>query len=488
MGQPRLDADDIARLRDTLAGAGYTVDGVRATLGPVATAALDRNETTPGRRATGGDSALELLTRLWLLQLPVRRAAAKRALPLDPLVAGGILADRGDHVTALIDIRPYADDSGDWWLASDLTPGLDGRVEPVPADHVLGVNAASSTLAQLTVRDHVGRALDLGTGCGVQALHLARHCAEIVATDVNPRALALARLTAALNDLAVDFRRGSLFDPVAGERFDLIVTNPPFVVSPGGNHVYRDSGLAGDEVSRRVVVDGAAHLADGGLLQALANWMHVGGTDWRERVGAWVAATGCDAWVIQREVQDPAAYVELWLRDSGDVARDDYVQRYDAWLSWFNEHRVEGIGFGWIMLRAGSGTPDVRIEDWPHAVDQPLGAAIAGHFARSAALPASDAELLVLPLRVAADVVQEQIGEPGGDDPEHIVLRQRRGLRRARTVGTAEAGFVGACDGRLATGALIGALATVLGMPEATLRAQLLPAVRSLVLEGYLEP
>jgi hypothetical protein len=210
MRHPGLDAEGSARLRDALANAGYTVDAVRDVLGPVATAALDRNETTPGRRATTGGSVLETLTRLWPLQQPVQMAAAKEVVPLELLIAGGLLVQDGDTVRAVVDVRPYADDAGDWWVVSDLTPGLDGRVEPVPDDHVLGVNAASSTLAQLTVRRPVDRALDLGTGCGVQALHLARHTGTVVATDVSGRALALARMTMALNDSDVDLRRGSL--------------------------------------------------------------------------------------------------------------------------------------------------------------------------------------------------------------------------------------------------------------------------------------
>jgi methylase of polypeptide subunit release factors len=489
MAHPALAGKDVTRLRDALAAAGYTVDGVRAVLGPVAAAALNRNETTPGRRATSGGSALETLTRLWPLQQPVPLAAASAALPVEPLVAGGLLQWDGETVRAVVDVRPYADDAGDWWVVSDLTPGLDGRLEPVPDDHVLGVNAASSTLAQLTSRDQAGRALDLGTGCGVQALHLARHCDVVIATDVNERALALASATMRLNDLRVDLRGGTWYQPVAGERFDLIVSNPPFVVSPSGHHVYRDGGLAGDEVSRRVVVDGAAHLNDGGRLQALANWMHIDGEDWQDRVGSWAAATGCAAWIIQREVLDPAAYVELWLRDSGDVVRPDYVERYDAWLSWFAAQRATGIGFGWVMLQAsGAADPQVRIEDWPHAVAQPLGSAVSAHFDRIAALPATDAELLDTHLIVAPDVVQEQIGQPGAEHPEHVVLRQQSGLRRARTADTAEAGLVGACDGSLSAGVLIGALATVLGVAEDALRSRLVPVIRELVADDFLTP
>src|SRR5690625_1799606 len=89
---PMLRTEHTARLREALAEAGYTVDGVRAVLGARASAALHRNETTPGMAATTGGSSLETLIRLWPLQAPVARAAAQTALPcLDALVASGIL-------------------------------------------------------------------------------------------------------------------------------------------------------------------------------------------------------------------------------------------------------------------------------------------------------------------------------------------------------------------------------------------------------------
>ena len=166
-----------------------------------------------------------------------------------------MLEASGGEVRALVDVRPYADEGRDWWVLSDLTPGLDGAPIDVGPDHVLGISSAATSLAQLTVREPAGRALDLGTGCGVQALHLTDHVADVVATDVNERALAMTRLNARLNEVDLDVRAGSLFEPVAGELFDLIVTNPPFVVSPATDErlVYRDSGLPGDELVRRVV-------------------------------------------------------------------------------------------------------------------------------------------------------------------------------------------------------------------------------------------
>ncbi len=373
----------VPRLREALQAADYTYDAVAALLGREAHDALARNETTPARRRTSGGSALDTLVRLFLLQTVVTRAAADAALPglVDDLDAERLLDVRGEELVALVDCRPYADDDRDLWVLSDLTPGLDGQPVRVDADHVLGISPASTSLAQLTLRDPVGSALDLGTGCGVQALHLAPHSDRVVATDVNARALWLTRLNAELNGVEnIEVRDGSLLEPVAGELFDLVATNPPFVISPPGGErlVYRDSGLPGDEVVERIVRDAPDHLAPGGWLQVLANWAILRDQPWGERLGGWLR-DDCDALVVQREVLDPPSYVELWLKDAGLHGDPTYLERYDAWLSWFDEQRIEGVGFGWLNARRREvgGTPGThRLLDWPHAVEQPIAPAI----------------------------------------------------------------------------------------------------------------
>ena len=483
----------VDRLRDALSADGFGYDAVAALLGPTAHAALGRNETTPGLRATCGGSPLETLVRLWPLQAPVPADHAERALPglVEPLVAAGFLDRSGGEVRALVDVRPYADDGRDWWVVSDLTPGLDGAPIAVGPDHVLGISSASSSLARLTVREPFERALDLGTGCGVQALHLAGHVPDIVATDVNERALAMTRLNARLNQVRVDVRGGSLYEPVAGERFDLVVTNPPFGVSPatGARLVYRDSGLPGDEMVRRVVTGAPAHLNPGGWAQVLANWVHGRGEPWQDRVGGWLAGTGCDAWVVQREVADPAEYVELWLKDAGVHGRPDYAERYDAWLAWFEEQGVEGVGFGWLHLRRVDRDPVVHLEEWPFEVEQPLGPEVADRARRTDFLAARDDEaLLEERLTVRVDVRQETVGEVGADDPDTIVLRQQRGMRRARRADTVEAGLVGASDGDLTVRQLLHALAALLDEDAEALCRLLLASVRELVADGFLLP
>ena len=488
-------------LREALLAADFTYDRVAEAIGEDAHRALGRNETLPALRRTTSGGPLDTLVRLFLLQTPVARDEADRALPgiVDRLCNAGLLEQSVSEVAARMDCRPYAVSEGgedrDLWIVSDLTPGLDGAPVAVGPDHVLGISSASTSLAQLTMREPVGRALDLGTGCGVQALHLAAHADHVVATDVNSRALWMTRLNSELNARPggpeVEVRDGSFFEPVAGERFDLISTNPPFVISPatGQRLVYRDSGLPGDRVVEDIVRTGPDHLTDGGWLQVLANWAIADGQPWDERLGSWLRED-CDALVVQRETLDPASYVELWLKDSGHHGGPDYAQRYDTWLSWMEDTGIEGVGFGWINVRRGAAGTAGRHElvEWPYDVEQPIGPAIRDWGTAVADLRAlTDDALTGATLRAREDVQQETVGRPGAEDPEAIVLRQRRGFRRARTADTVEAAFLGACDGDLTVGQLLGALAQLTDTDADELRGTYLPVVRELISEGFLE-
>lgn len=353
---------------------------------------------------------------------------------------------------------------------------------------MLGISSASTSLAQLTIREPVETSLDLGTGCGVQALHLAAHSRRVVATDVNRRALRMTEFNAALNEAdGVEVREGSFFEPVRGESFDLISTNPPFVISPasGERLVYRDSGLPGDRVVEDIVRTAPRHLNPGGWCQVLANWVISQDRSWDERLGEWLADV--DAWVVQREVVDPAAYVELWLKDAGAQGTDDYVRRYDTWLQWFAEQGIEAVGFGWINLRRTDAAPTLRLEEWPYEVEQPIAPTIADWGRAVAQMKGvDDAALLASHPVVATHVQQETVGAPGAEDPHTVVLRQQRGLRRARRADTVEAALVGACDGDLAVGQVLDALATLLDDDAAHVRTTYLPVVRELLEEGFL--
>ncbi|MGW5467274.1 DUF7059 domain-containing protein [Streptomyces chartreusis] len=498
---PASDRPDVAaRLREALLRASFTADGLLELLGAPAYAALARSETVPALRATRGDTPLEALVRLFLLQQPVAHARVADVLPVDACLESGWLVRVGgtsdDDIAATVDVRPYGGPGGeDWFIVSDLgcAVGGAGGIGSKDEGVVLGVGGASTTLAGITVRTPVSAALDVGTGSGIQALHAAQHATRVTATDLNPRALHITALTLALSGApAADLREGSLFEPLKDdETYDLIVSNPPFVISPGARLTYRDGGMGGDDLCRSIVQGAGTRLNEGGFAQFLANWQHVAGEDWQDRLRSWVPR-GCDAWIVQREVQDVTQYAELWLRDAGDHRGDaaEYQARYDAWLDEFEARKVRAVGFGWITLRRTSAAvPSITVEEWPHPVEQPLGDTVREHFARLDYLRArDDAALLEDHFRLVAEVVQEQVGLPGAEDPEHVVLRQHRGMRRATQVDTVGAGFAGVCDGSLSAGRILDAIAQLMGEDPVMLRDRTPAQIRLLVEQGFLEP
>jgi hypothetical protein len=230
-------------------------------------------------------------------------------------------------------------------------------------------------------------------------------------------------------------------------------------------------------------------LADDGWCQILANWIIAKDTPWDERLATWLVGNDedVDAFVVQREVLDPAAYVELWLKDAGHhpatgaAHAEDYRHRYDTWLTWFEEQGIEAVGFGWINLRRTGEQPRHDLLSWPYDVEQPIAPAV-GAWGAVAHIEVSPADVLLR----AEDVQQETLGVPGAEDPTTVVLRQQRGLRRARRVDTVEAALVGACDGDLSLGQIIDALAQLLDLDAAEARATYLPIAEELVREGFL--
>jgi methylase of polypeptide subunit release factors len=530
---PRSDLPELLpALAADLRPLDYTPDGVARLLGPAASAALNRDQTIPALlaadRAVRRDernAALAAVVRLWLLAEPQAEETLDAALPgigangllelglVKPVPGTGLL-------TAKADLRPYGwepseDGSGgaELWVASDLAAHQQEGV--LRHDHVLGIGQASTTLVQTTVRRHTERALDLGTGCGIQTFHLLHHCEHVTATDISERALAFTRFNILLNAgaLSVDparledrvsLRLGSLLDPVAGEEFGLVVSNPPFVITPrsagedaSDQFTYRDGGLPGDEIVATLVAALPGVLAPGGTAQMLGNWEVPAGADWQERPHAWVRP-GTDAWFIQREQVGPEQYAETWLQDASEGRdRQHYRDAYAAYLADFESRDVEGIGFGMVWLRRplSPGQETVsRFEEIGYPIEQPIGPHLGAAVERIdwlAAHTLEDAHLLV-----AEDVTEERHQRPGAEHPGVILLRQGAGLRRTNLLSTELAGFVSACDGDLTAGQIAGALEALLGggmagesgFDAGSFRSGLLADVANLVRDGFLVP
>ncbi|UBH25540.1 methyltransferase [Micrococcus porci] len=556
---PHLSPAAAAALAADLTALPYTTDVVETLLGPVATAALDREHAVAARRVVAGvlaapaarDAAaasrpLAAVVGAFMLGEPVPAADLAAALPalgLDGAVEAGLVvldgADTGaERARATVDLSPYAaDEPGPMWVASDQT-ALQRR-GPLPEDHVLGIGRASLTLAGATQRRPVARALDLGVGCGVQTLHLLAHAEHVTATDLSERALDFTRFNLLLNAdvLRLDRERledrvrlaaGDLLGPVAGERFDLVVSNPPFVITPRTDPdapvlTYRDGGREGDRLVAELIAALPEHLVEGGTAQLLANWEIPAGAAeipagaaevpagddappaWDARPRSWVGP-GMQAWFVQRDRQDPAGYAETWLQDSSlELDPAAYEAAYRGYLDDFAARGVTGVGFGHVWLRRpaadrSQGRAWTVAEELTQPLDEALGTAWAAAVARRDRLAAGPeagatdavvtgdpalAALRGLHLRVAEDVTEERHSRFGAEHPEVILARQGAGFRRTARLDTATAGVLSASDGELSVGQLVGAVAALLELDDAG-RAGLLAAVRELHEDGFL--
>lgn len=539
-GAPRSDdLVAIRALRAALATADFTAEGVRGHLGDSAVEALGRDQATPAllaldrHRAAGTWNALSALIHLFILARPLRAQEFHDVMPevdltqwvelglVETCPTPGSTVQGAEHrwVRSVVDLDLHTADSGlELWVTADLTsfqrPGAALR-----HDHVLGIGGASLTLAQITERPQVQRALDIGTGCGVQLFHLLQHCRRVVATDLSERALAFTRFNLLLNAPALglddqhvedraELRQGSLLEPVAGEQFDLVVTNPPFVITPRSNgeteaerYTYRDGGRPGDSLVAELVGQLDTVMATGGVAHLLANWEIPGdGLDnrdpqsWHERVSTWIPAA-LDAWVIQRETQSPQGYAETWLRDASEhLDRDIYEAAYRTYLEDFAGRDVAAIGFGYVRLQkpGGSRRRRRRFEELTHPLQQPIATVTAEATQRQDVLDVLGSRWTELHLVVPEHVTEERHLRPGAEDPSVILLRQGAGLQRTNVLSSNTAGLVGACDGELSVGQIVTALGALLGWEapaeHSVEGSAVLEETRHLLMDGFLAP
>ena len=538
---PAATPEQAASLRADLADSGWGVEAVAALLGEVADAALRREIRLPALRAVRAalaagpaPSPVAVLTALFMLGEPVPATALDAALPRTAAAGATAIGlvgepDESGCVRALVDLRPHeaVDDAGEvrWWVASDLGELVTGRA--LAPDHVLGIGGAGLTLAGLTPRTRVGTALDLGCGCGIQTLYLLRHAEHVVATDISARALAFTAFNAALAGVSVtgapsagsgldseadaasesgsdagslELLRGSLLEPVAGRRFDLIASNPPFVLTPPA---VREAGLplmeyrdAGGPILPGLVTGLGEHLEPGATAVMLGNWEHRGTASWREVVAAWLPE-GLDAWILERELQDPVEYATMWLRDGGMTPERDpeaFDAALEAWIDDFEARDVRGVGFGYLIVHR----PRRPREPWRlleevttsgQGVLGPHVAEVLEVRERLAGLD-DDAVADLCPL-LAPDVTEERHLIPGAAEPTVILLRQGGGLGRTLQASTAVAALAGVADGELSVGQVASAVAALSELNAAdalALRAEMVEATRHLLTTGFLRP
>jgi methylase of polypeptide subunit release factors len=404
---PGGDRAHIGRLAGFLRNAEFTAAGVREALQSEGDLLAKPHEIPVHlRRLERISDPLATLVALFVLDVTLDEADAERRLEplgLGPFHELGLLESDGAEIRSAVRIIPH----------DQLLIASDRAREDTGPDHVAGVHRPSAGLAHLTVRRPAGRALDVGTGNGIQALLCAEHAETVVATDVNERALEFARFNAALNGVEnVEFRAGSFFEPVAGERFDLVVCNPPYVVTPETEFLFRDGGMEGDEVSEHVARELPGVLAEGGFATMTASWVQ-SGVDPSARPRGWLEESGCDVWIVHTSVDDPLKTAAAWNRDAPPEELDE---RLDRWLAYYAERSIEAVAYGAFVFRRRSGANWIRSCVVPRSGINRAGPHLERLFAAQDLLAAtSDETLATQRCRLHSDVRLEHVLRPGED-------------------------------------------------------------------------
>jgi methylase of polypeptide subunit release factors len=406
-------------LGEALRGLGYSEAAVDDLLGEKAYS-YDRDDAPVAARRLP-QSRLGTAVRAFFLQLPVSARDATRALGrrgVEALEATGLAKVDGD-VVPRVRIVPV----GDLLVASDDFADED---DDEPPDYVAAYTPTSRLVDSLTPRRRVARALDVGCGSGVHSLLAAHHAEQVVATDVNTRALTYTELNAALNGLTnIECRRGSLFEPVRDERFDLITSNAPYVVSPEQRLAYRDGGFEADEFSEGVVRGAADHLTEDGYATLLVSWIAADEDAPDERALAWTEALECDSWILPIWGSDPLDHAATWNEHlSGDG--DTFGAVLDDWTDYLERLGAQWVTEGAILLHRRPGrVHTTRVDEVDDDLLDTAGEQIQRAFAARARLVGltKATDLLDARLTVAATIQLEHELKPGRGRPAVAAAR-----------------------------------------------------------------
>ncbi len=334
------------------------------------------NHAAAVERVAGDRSAAAILVRLFFLETdePDRTVAAIFShRSRDALLAIRLLCRRGDRWRARVRVDPV----GSQYLVADRRLGAGDRsaLRLPKGDPVYPLSSDSLLLRDaIIIAGAAPRVLDLCTGSGIQAVQVAARAERVVAVDINPRAVALARFNAQLNGIEnVDVRLGNLYAPIGTEQFDLVIANPPFVASPYVRAPsYHSGGPRGDRVLRRIIAGLTAHLRAGGRAFAITHMALRGGEEMDAVAGGWFRGFPGRALVLVLETGTPvdlAAAQALFALDRGLAA---YAREVKRWVHYLRRHRVNRVAALLIVAERGDRRGVEVIEAQPRVLPIPL--------------------------------------------------------------------------------------------------------------------
>ena len=473
------------RLRQFFTDARYNEEKLGEVLGLVELPSVRLRNVPRLLDRTREPGLLNTLLRWFWVGASQETSAIKPFVPapiVDLLVESRLLRRENGRLVPEAMLIPFEG----FLVASHHTSSIDAG-DP---EMVLWPNPTTRLLLRFTTRRPSRQTLDLGTGTGILALKAATHSEKVVATDLNPQAAAFARFNALLNGVEnVECLQGDAFAPVAGRKFDLIFSNPPFFITPGAEYLFCDNPMELDQLCRHLVREAPAHLEPGGYFQMLCEWVQVTGQDWHERVGEWFQGNGCDAWVLKGSTVDPSEYAQQRISEVSNSTEHD-ARLYDEYMAYYRQRRVEAIHKGLVTMRLRPGKNWVLMEDINDAPREPFGDAIERRFtARDfLAAHATDEQMLEVKPRLSPHARLEQLVQQNADgwQATSLPLKLTRGFPSTVGVQPIVAEFLSALNGSRTLGEVIDPLSAKVNTPPERVRKECLGVTRRLIEFGFI--
>lgn len=343
-------SEDAKRFRDVCRAAGYTESRLRDMTGLLVPPPQEQIPAAVLAVLARGVTPFHLLARLFFLGLPVPRQEADAGLPSEfvrTCLDCGLIVKQDDLLKPVALVVPV----GDALLASDLQSTASQDEEyfvPTVCDAALHLGAVA-------IREPVKRTLDLCGGFALHGILSSPSSDEVVTTDLNPRAETFALFNSALNGCGnLTAVTGDVFDAVKGQRFDRILSNPPFIITPESATTFRYTPHELDGFIQSMLAEAPEYLNEGGVMQTICEWVEFEGQDWQERLTGWFQDNGCDVWILLANRQLPSTYAHAVLRQTISD-ESELMTRQQEWADYFHAQSVSAIHGGFIFFRRRQG-------------------------------------------------------------------------------------------------------------------------------------
>lgn len=478
---------DVQEFRAYLDANGYSEEALKARIGTALPPRADNSHRLAylSREATTQNA----LVRLFLLGASLDQPIANEALAAaftELCVSMGLLEIDNGRLRSNVVIVGIED----LLFASDAFRVLDSDAA---SDFVLPASTHSANyLRHLTMRQPFASMLDLGCGCGIHALFAAAHCKHVVATDISHAAIRYTTFNAWLNGIDnVEAIEGTLFEPVAGQTFDLIVSNPPFVLGPDETFVYRDNQLELDQFCQQLSSEAPDFLNENGCLQMLCETVELDGDSWPERMKRWFGGLNCDVWILHNPPLHPVHYVSQRLSDVSGGSLSEPTS-FDRWVDYFESRNVSAIHPAMFVMRRRAGRNWLHLHNFQGNVESDAGDAVYKSIVACDFLErcGDDDALLGATLHFSsATTLEQQFSRQDTSwAPRTSIMRTTHGIPMDAEVDIPILAFLNQIDGKKSLGSVLEEFSQTVGADATKLKSDLLPIVRLFVGRGFLEP